>query len=35
MTPEQKARIEIDRKLIASGWVLQDKKSSILPQRRV
>ncbi|MCL1876064.1 MAG: hypothetical protein FWF87_07400 [Synergistaceae bacterium] len=26
MTPEQKARIEIDRKLTASGWLLQDKK---------
>ncbi|MDR1916606.1 MAG: hypothetical protein LBQ58_08545, partial [Synergistaceae bacterium] len=26
MTPEQKARVEIDRKLIASGWTLQDKK---------
>jgi len=24
MTPEQKARIEIDKKLIASGWALQD-----------
>lgn len=26
MTPEQKSRIEIDKKLIASGWLLQDKK---------
>ena len=26
MTPEQKARIEIDNKLNASGWTLQDKK---------
>ena len=26
MTPEQKARIEIDKKLTASGWLLQDKK---------
>lgn len=26
MTPEQKARIEIDKKLTASGWVLQDKQ---------
>ncbi len=25
MTPEQKARIEIDTKLEASGWLLQDK----------
>lgn len=28
MTPEQKARIEIDKKLTASGWLLQDKKES-------
>jgi len=27
MTPEQKARIEIDKKLTASGWQLQDKKN--------
>ncbi|MCL2880800.1 MAG: DEAD/DEAH box helicase family protein [Treponema sp.] len=26
MTPEQKSRIVIDKKLRASGWVLQDKK---------
>ena len=26
MTPEQKARIEIDKKLTDSGWLLQDKK---------
>jgi len=26
MTPEQKARIEIDKKLTASGWLVQDKK---------
>ena len=25
MTPEQKARIEIDKKIKASGWLLQDK----------
>lgn len=25
MTPEQKARIEIDKRLIASGWLLQDR----------
>ena len=25
MTPEQKARVEIEKKLGASGWVLQDK----------
>ena len=28
MTPEQKARIEIDKKLIASGWFLQDKREN-------
>ena len=26
MTPEQKARVVIDKKLTASGWLLQDKK---------
>ena len=26
MTPEEKARIEIDKKLIQSGWVIQDMK---------
>jgi len=26
MTPEQKARIEIDKKLTAAGWLLQDKE---------
>ena len=26
MTPEQKARVEVDKKLSDSGWVLQDKK---------
>ena len=26
MTPEQKAREAIDKKLILSGWLLQDKK---------
>jgi type I restriction enzyme R subunit len=26
VTPEQKARIEIDKKLATSGWLLQDKK---------
>ena len=26
MTPEQQARLEIDKKLTASGWLLQDKK---------
>jgi type I restriction enzyme R subunit len=26
MTPEQKARQEIDRKLIEAGWVIQDMK---------
>lgn len=27
MTPEQLARIEIDRQLIAAGWVVQDHRS--------
>jgi len=26
MTPEQKARIEIDKRLTASGWLLQDRR---------
>ena len=26
MTPEQKARVEIDKRLIAAGWILQDKR---------
>ena len=26
-TPEQRARDRIDRKLIAAGWVIQDKKA--------
>ncbi len=26
MTPEEKARLEIDKKLEAAGWVIQDKK---------
>ena len=25
MTPEQKARLEIDKKLAASGWLVQEK----------
>ena len=25
MTPEEKARLEIDKKLEAAGWVIQDK----------
>jgi len=25
MTPEQKARLEIDKRLAASGWLVQDK----------
>ena len=24
MTPEQRTRIEIDKKLVASGWLLQN-----------
>ncbi len=24
MTPEERARIEIDRKLVDSGWLIQD-----------
>jgi hypothetical protein len=27
MTPEQKARVEIDRMLLESGWLVQDVKS--------
>lgn len=27
MTPEQLARIEIDRQLIEAGWVVQDHRS--------
>ena len=26
MSPEEKARLEIDKKLEAAGWVIQDKK---------
>ena len=26
MTQEQKARLEIDKRLVASGWIIQDKK---------
>ena len=26
MTPEEKARLQIDRKLELSGWVIQEKK---------
>ena len=27
MTPEEKARQEIDRQLVACGWIVQDHKS--------
>ena len=26
LTPEQKARQQIDAQLVASGWIVQDKK---------
>ena len=30
MTPEQEARFEIDRQLVASGWVIQDRDAIYL-----
>ena len=27
LTPEAKARVEIDRQLVACGWVVQDRKA--------
>lgn len=33
MTPEEKARIEIDKKLVQSGWVIQDMKRIDLSAR--
>lgn len=32
MKPEDKARIIIDQKLVAAGWIVVDKKNIILAQ---
>ena len=34
LTPEQQARVEIDRKLEAAGWVIQDNSETDLTAAR-